>query len=155
MEHLSSKTAKQLIEYAEENNIDLKGAKTKTKILSIIMDIDSNISVSEQGSDQTIITAPEPVKTPRISNTTSNEDGVITVRSAEKNYPPIKAEKKTPEINDGKVAVYSEKNLHWQGIGKLSPGYNILTKEIAEKWLTNKHVREAAPEEVATYYGKA
>ena len=155
MEHLSSKTAKELIQYAEENGIDLQGAKTKTKILSRIMDIESNISAPEEYKEQTVIKAPEPTRTPRISNTQSNEDGVITVRSADKDYPPVKAEKKDPEVTEGKVAVYSAKNLHWQGVGKLTPGYNILTKEIAEKWLTNKHVREATPEEVATYYGKA
>ena len=153
MEHLSSKTAKELIQYAEENNIDLKGAKTKTKILSVMLDIESNISI-EEPKDQTVITAPEPVKAPRISNTKSNDDGVITVRSADKNYPPVKADKMVEEFNNNEVALYSAKNLHWQGIGKLKPGYNILTREIAEKWLTNKHVREATPEEVATYYGK-
>jgi hypothetical protein len=119
------------------------------------MDINSNISVAEDYKESTVITGPEQTKTPRISNTKSNDDGVITVHSADKRYPPIKSEKKTPEITNEKVAVHSSKNLSWQGVGKLSPGYNILTKEIAEKWLTNKYVREAAPEEVATYYGKS
>jgi hypothetical protein len=155
MDNLSSKTARQLVTYAEENGIDLKGAKTKTKILSIIMNIDSNISVAEDYKENTVITAPEPTKTPRTSNAKANDDGVITVRSADKNYPPVRSEKKTPEITNEKVAVHSSKNLSWQGVGKLSPGYNILTKEIAEKWLTNKHVRKAEPEEVATYYGKS
>ena len=59
------------------------------------------------------------------------------------------------EVGDEQIAVHSAKNLHWQGVGKLKPGYNILSKEAAEKWLTNKHVREATAEEVATYYGKA
>ena len=154
MEHLSSKTAKQLIQYAEESGIDLQGAKTKTKILSRIMDIESNISAPDEYKEQTVISAPEPTRTPRTSNATSNDDGVITVRSAEKNYPPVKAEKKDPEVGNGQIAVHSAKNLHWQGVGKLKPGYNILSKEVAEKWLTNKHVREATAEEVATHYGK-
>lgn len=155
MEHLSSKTAKELKEYAEQNGIDIGDAKTKTKILSIIMDIESNISAPKEYEEQTVIKAPEPTRMPRVSNTKSNDDGVITVRSADKNYPPVKAEKKDPEITDEKVAVHSVKNLHWQGVGKLKPGYNIVTKEAAKKWLTNKNVREATPEEVATYYGKA
>jgi hypothetical protein len=155
MEHLSSKTAKELRDYALENGIDIGEAKTKTKILSILMDIESNITVPEQVVAENIISVPEPKKSFATSNTKSNEDGVITVRSAEKNYPPVKAEKKTPEVSEDKVAVYSEKNLHWQGVGKLTFGYNIITREVAEKWLTNKNVREATPEEVATYYGKA
>lgn len=154
MEHLSSKTARELREYAVENGIDLGEAKTKTKILAKIMDIEAGISEAEEYSE-TVIQAPSKTRpTPR-SNVHANDDGVIGVHSAEKDYPPVKAEKKDPEVGDEQVAVHSAKNLHWQGVGKLKPGYNILSKEAAEKWLTNKHVREATPEEVATYYGKA
>lgn len=53
-----------------------------------------------------------------------------------------------------KVAVYSLKNLHWRGVGALEKGYNIITKEESVKWLTNRNVREATPEEVAKHYGK-
>lgn len=53
-----------------------------------------------------------------------------------------------------KVAVYSIKNLYWGGLGSLEKGYNIVTKEESEKWLTHKAVRQATPEEVASYYGK-
>jgi len=153
MENLSSKTARELKEYAVENGINLGDAKTKTKILSIILDIESNISV--ESADQTVITGPKKERRTPTSNGQVNEDGVITVRSAEKNYPPVKKEKEVVEVKDGKVAVYSNKNLNWQGVGKLIPGYNILSREVADKWLTNKHVRSATPEEVATYYGKS
>jgi hypothetical protein len=154
MEHLSSKTARQLKEYAEENGIDLGDAKTKTKILARIMDMDAGISEAQEYSE-TVIQAPSKTRVAPRSNAHANDDGVISVHSAEKNYPPVKAEKKDPEVESGQVAVYSAKNLHWQGVGKLQPGYNILSKEVAAKWLTNKNVREATPEEVATYYGKA
>jgi hypothetical protein len=154
MEHLSSKTARQLKEYAEENGIDLGDAKTKTKILARIMDIEAGISQAEEYAE-TVIQAPSKTRVAPRSNAHANDEGVIAVHSAEKNYPPVKAEKKDPEVESGQVAVHSAKNLHWQGVGKLQPGYNILSKEVAAKWLTNKHVREATPEEVATYYGKA
>jgi hypothetical protein len=51
-------------------------------------------------------------------------------------------------------AVYSKRNIHWSGVGTLSIGYNIVTKEDAEKWATRKSVRIASPEEVARHYGK-
>lgn len=153
MEHLSSKTARELREYAEENGIDLGDAKTKTKILSRIMDIQSGISKAEEYSE-TVIQAPSQTRVSPRSNAHANDDGVISVHSAEKNYPPVKAEKKNPEVSDTQVAVHSTKNLHWQGVGKLKPGYNILSREVADKWLSNRHVREATAEEVATYYGK-
>lgn len=51
-------------------------------------------------------------------------------------------------------AVYSTRNIYWNGVGTLNIGYNIVTKEDADKWLTRKSVRSASPEEVARYYGK-
>jgi hypothetical protein len=53
-----------------------------------------------------------------------------------------------------KVAIYSSRNLFWNGVGELSVGYNIVTKEDADKWITNKSVRTASPEEVKRAYGK-
>jgi hypothetical protein len=44
--------------------------------------------------------------------------------------------------------------MHWVKVGQLTPGYNIVTKEASEKWLTRKQVRIATPEELANYYGK-
>jgi hypothetical protein len=129
MEDLSLKTAKELREYAEENNINLGDAKTKTKILSKILNIESNIG-EDMGLEK-----PENVITSPVSLN----------KSASTKAP----EKMTPT----KVAVYSEKNLRWNMIGTLTPGYNIVTKEAAEKWLTLNSVREATPEEVADHYG--
>ena len=62
----------------------------------------------------------------------------------------VKEEKKEPE----KVALYSTKNIHWNGLGALTVGYNIVSKEASEKMITHKSVRIASPEEVASYYGK-
>jgi len=129
MEDLSLKTAKELREYAEENNISLGDAKTKTKILSKILNIESNIS-EDKGTEkpENVIVSP-----------------VMSNKNATKGTP----EKPSPS----KVAVYSQKNLRWNLVGSLAPGYNIVTKEAAEKWLTLSSVREATPEEVADHYG--
>ncbi len=51
------------------------------------------------------------------------------------------------------VALYSDRNVSWNGVGKLEKGYNIVSKEQAARWLTRNHVREATPEEVASEYG--
>ncbi len=53
-----------------------------------------------------------------------------------------------------KVALYSDRNLHMDALGALSVGYNIVSKEASEKWLTHRLVRIAQPEEVASYYAK-
>ena len=65
-----------------------------------------------------------------------------------------KEEKVEIEIPTDKMALYSERNLHWNGVGALVKGYNIVTKEDSVKWLTHKAVREASPKEVARHYGK-
>jgi hypothetical protein len=59
-----------------------------------------------------------------------------------------------PETSKEKVAIYSVRNLSWIGVGALTEGYNIVTKEDADKWITNKSVRTATPEEVKRAYGK-
>ena len=53
-----------------------------------------------------------------------------------------------------KVAIYSERNIHMDDLKPIKVGYNIVTKEASEKWLTHKLVRLASSEEVASYYGK-
>jgi hypothetical protein len=53
-----------------------------------------------------------------------------------------------------KVALYSAKNLHWNGVGDLERGYNIVSKEDSEKWLVRQDVRMASPDEVSKFYGK-
>ena len=53
----------------------------------------------------------------------------------------------------GKVAIHSTKSVHWQEVGSVSRGYNIVTKKQADKWLTRSHVRIATPEEIQKAFG--
>ena len=73
--------------------------------------------------------------------------------------PKNKEEEKVEAIDknknmDNKIALYSERNLHMENLGALKVGYNIVSKEASEKWLTHRLVRIAPPEEIASYYGK-
>jgi len=68
--------------------------------------------------------------------------------------PDPKKEVIEPSKTNEKIAIHSTKNLHWERVGQLKLGYNIVTKEASEKWLTRKQVRLATPEELANYYGK-
>jgi hypothetical protein len=63
---------------------------------------------------------------------------------------PVVKEKAPTE----KVALYSLRNISWNGVGEITKGYNIVTAEDADKWITNKSVRTATPEEVKRAYGK-
>jgi hypothetical protein len=153
MEYLSSKTVKELKEYAKEKNISLQGATTKAKILSILLD---DGSAQEPVKEQTVIrseTAEPKQKRVPTSSSASNENGVIISRKAEKSVKKTTETMETPK-KVKQVALYSVKNLRWSGLGTLQKGYNIVDEEEAKKWTTLKAVREATPEEVATYYGK-
>lgn len=63
---------------------------------------------------------------------------------------PVKV-KKTDKVET--VALFSIRNIFWQEVGRISRGYNIVTNEAAEKWLTKDGIRVATPEEVAREYG--
>jgi hypothetical protein len=79
-------------------------------------------------------------------------DGVIgtsTVKAVKKAAPKPKVEEKRDDV----VALYSPKNIHWEGVGKLSKGFNVVSKDAAEKWLTKDGIRLADPKEVAKGYG--
>jgi len=76
----------------------------------------------------------------------------ITDKSAIKKSTQKETVKKSTK--EPTVAVYSTKNVVWQGIGKVEKGFNIVKEKDAEKWLTRSHVRTATPEEVAREYGK-
>jgi hypothetical protein len=54
-----------------------------------------------------------------------------------------------------KVAVYSSKNLFKYGLGELKIGYNIVTKEASNSWVSNNAVRIATPEEVSKAYSRS
>ncbi len=64
------------------------------------------------------------------------------------------AKKSAPVKKAETVAVYSTRNVTWNGVGKVYRGYNIVDKDAAEKWLTRDHVRLATPEEVAKEFGR-
>jgi hypothetical protein len=144
MQHLSSKTVKELKEYAKDNSVDLKGAKTKAQMLGILLDLE-NVS--------SVIKADEPTNRVPASSSDSNKEGVVISKPAENHEVKIKDISKNPEKNE-KVAIYANKNMRWQGIGQIFAGYNIVTKEAADKWTTLNSVRLATPKEVAAYYGK-
>ena len=86
------------------------------------------------------------------SSSESNDSGVVISRGANRQKKEVT---ETPKVEVEKVALFSEKNLHWLGVGNIRPGYNIVTEEASKLWLTRRGVREATPEEVATYYGKS
>jgi hypothetical protein len=64
------------------------------------------------------------------------------------------AKKAIPTTKTDTVAIFSTKNVSWQGVGKVFKGHNIVTAEQAAKWLEKDYVRVATPEDVAQEYGR-
>ena len=154
MSNFEKMTVAQLKDYATENSIDVSEAKTKSSILSAILNTNAKISIVDQAEDKKVINYGDnsPKKRVPTSNTRPDENNVVTVGSAN----TFKNKKESSSVKTStveKVAVYSEKNMNWSAIGRVSKGYNIVTKEAAEMWLTRKGIRKATPEEVATHYG--
>ena len=158
-ENFSEMNIKELKEYAEINGIDLGETKTKTGILAILTGTESQIgeAIEAMETDETegvtaiVSVIPERVGPPQSNMGSKNDDGVVGSKAASRPKPVIKEEKK--DASD-KVAVWSPKSISWENVGRLTPGYNIVSKEASEKWLTRNGIRIATAEEVATYYGK-
>jgi hypothetical protein len=114
---------------------------------------DRNI-VNDEG--QKVIAGPPAPKPTRKSNLNSEKESkTVASRAADSALAkkPVEDKKEAPK-KDEKVALWSNKNIRWTGTGTLVKGYNIVTKEAADKWLKKQGIRKATPEEVATYYGK-
>jgi dsRNA-specific ribonuclease len=96
-------------------------------------------------------------------------EAVISAEYIEKNkeaieelvekYKEASQPKETPKPQETKkkselpVAIHSTRNVTWEGVGKVYIGYNIVTPENADKWLTRNHTRLATPQEVAKEFG--
>lgn len=113
----------------------------------------TKIEVSEETKDDAVITSKTSSSGPKeVKAMGLVENGAIG--STTKKVTPKKPEAAKPVKDVETVAVFSSKSVNWAGVGKISRGYNILEKSVAEKWLSRWHCREATPEEVAREYGK-
>lgn len=132
------------LEYAETN---------KEAIQELVDKYQESVEAEEAKSDNVITT-----KTSSSAVTKEvNAMGLVgngAIGSTTKKVAPKKPESAKPVKDVETVAVFSSKSVSWAGVGKISRGYNILEKSIAEKWLSRWHCREATPEEVAREYGK-
>lgn len=127
-----------------------------TKRVSEDSSIKNSSASEEKSSNQKIISGPEKTKTSRSSNVHSKENGAIGSHSADRALAKnnIDEKKQDAEKEKNKKAIWSNKNIRWSDVGTLIKGYNIVNEEVAQKWLAREGIREATPEEVATYYGK-
>lgn len=108
--------------------------------------------INEEG--QKVISAPKKAPAKTRSNVHTKDGGAIGSHAADNALAKKEIEVDSKEKDKSKVAIWSEKNIRWGELGHISKGYNIVTKEAADKWLSRSGIRKATPEEVASYYGK-
>lgn len=105
---------------------------------------------TKQDADEVL--TPEATKP--VSNVQSKANNVIGSGAADRALQKLVVSEPVQQDQSNKVALWADKNMRWQDVGTIVKGYNIVTKEAAEKWLKKGFAREATPEEVAAYYGK-
>lgn len=127
-------------------------ASAPVAVENVVIEEAKTDEVNDEG--QKVITGPKKAKSARRSNSFVTENGAVGSRAADAALARKSGGPEQKEDDTEKVAVWSNKNIRWTNIGALSKGYNIVTKEAAEMWLTKDGIREATPEEVATYYSK-
>jgi hypothetical protein len=124
--------------------------------------IDNETEVTENVKGK-IVGVPETSKDGVIGSSSTNRKGgkksgalgetqngaIGSVKVDKKNLQSEKPSKPKKET----VAVFSTKNVSWEGVGSIVKGYNFFSKEESDKWLTRNHVRLATPQEVAEEYG--
>jgi hypothetical protein len=111
----------------------------------------AKVSVDEPVAENVITNKRQNIGDSTVSSITAVANGVIGAGRVVKSPKP-EAPKSKPKVE--KVAIHSTKNVTWGPVGKVYKGYNLVTPEQAEMWLTRDHTRTATPEEVAREFGK-
>jgi hypothetical protein len=110
------------------------------------------VSAAEESADKGAITTQDLSRgSGTVQAVGQVANGVIGVTQVERKVEqPSTIVKKSNKT----VAIHSTKNVSLPGVGKVYRGYNIVTPEQAERWLTRDHIRLATPEEVAKEFGR-
>lgn len=129
----------------EESIEDIEESKDEEVSVKI-----ENVKLEEAKPQPQAILTPEPAdEKPGLAYVANGVLGSTKVAKSEPKPVVKKAAKK-----EDTVAIYSSRNVTWNGVGKVYTGYNIVSKSAADQWLNRDHVRLATPEEVAREYGK-
>lgn len=116
----------------------------------VLDEVKSAIVEAEEKVDDAVISTESTNSKPKKSKPALApvKDGAIGSSVAEDTAPAPVKKSASKKVEDGMVAVFATRNIRWDGVGSLFRGYNIVSKEDAEKWLTLTTVREATPEEI-------
>ena len=144
----------------ETNN---NSSENLSEDIAITINNETEISDLVENVKGKIVGVPETSKDGVIGSSSTNrvggtkagalgqvDNGAIGSKKAD--FKKTKLEKE-PAAKKETVAIFSTKSVSWENVGSLSKGYNFVSKEESEKWLTRSHTRLATPQEVAEEYG--
>lgn len=161
-----------------ENNLDVNKLSDEklsedlnTEDVSVEAVAVANVVVSDNNIEEAVVEDLLPVKTEEVKEDNVIGSGTSAAKPAEKPaITPVadgvigsgksKTQKKADvkpstasAVKTTKVALFSNRNVVWQGVGKIVKGYNLVDSAAAEKWLTLDGIRKAEPQEVKTALG--
>jgi len=123
----------------------------ETTIDTVVDDVQVSLEVTSSGTKAGIETTENGVIATPTKKRGKPAPSVMVVNGAigspgaeRKDAPKIVAEPKKKET----VALYSSRNVMWEGVGEVKRGYNFVTPEQAEMWKQRIHIRIATPEEI-------
>lgn len=136
----------------EEPVVEAPMPETKVEEVAVENNIEASVSEAQESTDAITTSDFGRSNSETVQGIGSVVNGVIGVTETPRkvNKPAPSAPKKAEKT----VAIYSTKNVSWSPVGKVYRGYNIVTPDQAEKWLTRSHIRLATPEEVAKEFGR-
>ena len=133
----------EVAETHSEQAIDMTGVKiNKPKAMPVT-------------SDEGVIGSPDTKRdgVKKVGAIGTVKNGIIGSGKVDKQDKKSAEKKASAKPDTNKVAVHSTRNVDWPGVGKVSKGYNIMTQEQADQWITRNHIRIATPQEVAGEFG--
>jgi hypothetical protein len=126
--------------------------ETKVEEVTVEDNIEASVTEAVESTDAITTSDFSRSNSDTVQGIGSVANGVIGV--AQTPRPAKRVSASSPKKSEKTVAIHSTKNVSWSPVGKVYRGYNIVTPEQAEKWLTRSHVRLATPEEVAKEFGR-
>ncbi len=141
--------AKDIVEDAIAEAVAEKAAEIAAEILDEAKPEEAPEETKETTAISTADLARSSAEKQALGSVAEGVIGVSTTAPAPKKKAVAPKAKKSET-----VAIYSTRNVTWNGVGKVYIGYNIVDKAAADKWLSRSHTRLATPEEVAKEFGK-
>ena len=98
----------------------------------------------EEAPAEAIMSPAKPAKPAKPSLNNAADSGAFVSAAADRKD----ASKPTSTKASKKVAIYSARNLRWEGLGSVTKGYNFVEESQVDKWLEISYIRLADVNEI-------